>query len=107
MIALLVGIVRAHEPVVIESVLNAGSHVDRIRGFVARVNEVAGTRRASGQAACADECISANTTRKAAWACGSVRAIDPLECGGPPILRQIVVKHAESGTEDGLLAPTG
>src|SRR5271156_1695465 len=86
-IALLVGVIGADEPLSVEGMFEARAGVDGVGRSVAAVNQ-----RASGAGG------------QAAWICGrdagGGRRVHGLECGDPAILCKIVVIESEAGAED-------
>ena len=97
--AVLVYIVGARQPLIVESVLHAAGNMNGVGRFVRRSNHISRRAAAPGQAAGADQRIRTRAPRKAARSDRVVRAVDPLECSRPSVLCQIVIVHAEAGTD--------
>src|SRR3984885_1892535 len=86
-IALLVGVIGAHQPLSIERMLEARGGVNGVGRAVAAINQR--TSGTGGQAAG----ISRHDARAS-------RRVYSLECSDPAILREVVVIEAEAGAED-------
>ena len=106
-IALLVNVVGAHQPMFVESVLHAAGRMNGVGRLVRRADQITGGSAAASQAARAGERISAWASSKAARSGGEVRVVDALERSRPSVLRQIVVVDAEAGANYGLPAVAG
>jgi len=71
--------VRTQCPISIESVLNAGGGVNRIRRMVVRVDDGRPRDAAAG---------------------GDIGVVDGLESGDPSILREVVIVHSEAASQN-------
>ena len=106
-IALLVDVIGADQPVLVESVLHAARDVNGVGRLVIGADEIAGSACAASQAARPAERICAGTSSKAAGSRGEVRVVDALKCRRPSVLREIVIVDAKPGANYGFLAAAG
>ena len=102
--AVLVYVVGARQPLIVERVLNAAGNVNVVRRAVRSANHVADRRGAALQTTGSDQRIIARAARQRAASGGEVGGVRRLECGGPSVLRQIVVEDAKAGANYGVAA---
>src|SRR5258708_31842139 len=82
-IALLVSVVGAKGPVLIECMLNSACDVDGVRRLVIRVDDTSGRSRAALQAAGAGQSVGAVGPGQSAGSGDRLAGADGLKCCGP------------------------
>ena len=100
MVALFVDVVGAGQPLLIEGVFSAARDVNGVGRLVGRADEVAGGSGAALEAAWTGERVGAGATGEGAGAGDGVGVVGSLKCGGPSVLREVVVVETEAGAED-------
>ena len=103
-ISLLVRIIGAGQPAIVEGVLRSARDVNGVGSLVTGTDEIACAAGAAFEAAGAGERVSAGASGKSARAGGGIGVINALKCGRPSILSKIVIEQAESGAQHRLLA---
>src|SRR5947209_2294138 len=107
MVALLMREISTQRPISIERMLYTAGDVDAVWRLIVRIDQVARHSDAALQTSRSQQRESAVISREGAPADGAVCGIHALKGSRPTVLRQIVVKKTEAGTDDRVPAVPG
>ena len=83
----------------IEGMLNASGRVDGVGSPVVAVDQIARTTRSIARDTTRADSGWRITGDEGAGSCCGVGRVDALKCGGPSVLREVVVEHPETGAD--------